>query len=471
MVRGLARPGAAAKPSSPVVTAEEIVLRLWIKDPLSIMAEGAGRGLVVEDRRIAECVAPGGAPAAPVDATFEASNHVVVPGLVNTHHHFFQTLTRAHPRAINKELFSWLQALFPVWARLTPEALRLATRLALTELLRSGCTTTSDHHYVFPAGLDQAIDIQIEEARALGMRMTVTRGSMDLSTKDGGLAPEDLVQDVDTILADCERLLGRYHDGSDDAFIRVALAPCTPFTATRELMQATAALAEKHDCRLHTHLGETRDEVDYCLSKFGCRPLDYLEDVGWLSDRVWLAHGIHFSSQEIDRLGRHRVGVCHCPTSNMVLASGQCRTKELEAAGSPVGLGVDGSASNDNSNLMEGVRHALMINRLTYGAATVTHLDALGWATAGSARCLGRNDIGAIRPGLQADLALYRLDELRFSGAGDALAALVLCGAHRADRVMIGGEWRVIDGEPVGLDLARLRHDHGEAAKRFLEAV
>lgn len=446
-------------------------MRLWVKDPLAILADGAGRGLVVEDGRIAECVATGGEPAAPVDAAFDASQHVVLPGLVNAHHHFFQTLTRAHPQAINKNLFPWLQVLFPFWARLTPETLRLATRLALTELLGSGCTTTSDHHYVFPAGLDEAIDIQIEEARALGMRMTVTRGSMDLSSKDGGLPPDDVVQDRDTILADCERLLDKYHDRSEDAFVRVALAPCTPFTASRELMIESAALAEKHECRLHTHLGETRDEEDYCLSHFGCRPLDYLEDVGWLSERVWLAHGIHFTGEEIRRLGRHRVGVCHCPTSNMVLASGQCRTKELEEAGSPVGLGVDGSASNDNSNLMESVRHALMINRLTYDAATVTHLDALGWATQGSARCLGRDDIGAIRSGLQADLALYRLDELRFSGAGDALAALVLCGAHRADRVMIGGVWRVVDGMPAGIELARLRHQHGEAAKRFLETV
>jgi len=233
-------------------------------------------------------------------------------------------------------------------------------------------------------------------------------------------------------------------------------------------MVETAALAEKHDCRLHTHLAETRDEIDYCLAKFQCRPVDYLEDAGWMNDRVWLAHGIHFNDDEVKRLGKARVGVCHCPTSNMVLASGQCRTRELEAAGSPVGLGVDGSASNDNSNLMEGVRHAMMINRLTYDA-TVTHFDALRWATEGSAACLGRDDIGSIAVGKQADLAFYTLDELRFSGAGDPLAALVLCGAHSADRVMIKGAWRVVDALPVGVDLARLRREHGEAAKAFLE--
>ncbi len=232
--------------------------------------------------------------------------------------------------------------------------------------------------------------------RALGMRMTLTRGSMNLSEKDGGLPPDTVVQDEDTILADCERVLGRYHDPTDGAMLQVALAPCAPFTVTKRLMVDSVGLAERYDCRLHTHLGETRDENEYCLEHFGCRPVDYLEECGWLTDRVWLAHGIHFNDDEVPRLGRHRVGVCHCPTSNMVLASGQCRTKELEAAGSPVGLGVDGSASNDNSNLMEGVRHALMINRLTYDAASVTHFDALRWATEGSARCLGRDDIGAI---------------------------------------------------------------------------
>lgn len=447
-------------------------MRIWIKTPLAILADDAAGGLVVEDGRIVELLASGASPAAPVDETFDASAHVVIPGLVNTHHHFFQTLTRAHPSAINKELFPWLQALYPIWARnVTPETFRLGTRLALTELLLSGCTTAADHHYLFPAGLENAIDIQVEEATRLGIRMTVTRGSMNLSQKDGGLPPDSVVQDEDAILADCERVLARYHDRSDGARIQVALAPCAPFTVTRRLMRESVALAERFDCRLHTHLGETRDEDDYCLHHFQCRPVDYLEDCGWLNDRVWLAHGIHFTDDEVRRLGRARVGVCHCPTSNMTLASGQCRTKELEAAGSPVGLGVDGSASNDNSNLMESLRHALMINRLTYDAASVTHFDAYRWATEGSAACLGRRDIGAIAPGRQADLAFYRLDELRFSGAGDPLAALILCGAHTADRVMIGGDWAVVDASPVNMDVARLRHEHGAAAKRFLEGL
>jgi 8-oxoguanine deaminase len=280
-----------------------------------------------------------------------------------------------------------------------------------------------------------------------------------------------VVQDEDTILADCERVLSRYHDPSEGAMLQVALAPCAPFTVTKRLMVDSVGLAERFDCRLHTHLGETRDENEYCLAHFGVRPVDYIEECGWLNERVWLAHGNHFNDEEVRRLGRHQVGICHCPTSNMTLASGQCRTKELEAAGSPVGLGVDGSASNDNSNLMESVRHALMINRLTYDAASVTHFDAYRWASEGSARCLGRSDIGTIAAGKQADLAFYTLDELRFSGAGDPLAALVLCGAHKADRVMVRGEWRVEDGNPVGVDVAKLRREHGAAAKAFLAAV
>ncbi len=444
-------------------------MRTWIKDPLAILADGATRGVVVEDGRIAELVALGAEP--PV-RTFDASRHVVIPGLVNTHHHMFQTLTRAHPAAINKELFAWLDTLLPIWAKnLNPDNFRLATRLALTELLMSGCTTVSDHQYLYTPGLESAIDVQAEEADALGLRITLTRGSLNLTIAEGGNAVPASVQDTDAILADCERVVARWHDRRDGAMTQVALAPCAPFNVTRHLMIETAALAERCDCRLHTHLAETRDEIDYCLEKYSCRPVDYLEEVGWMNERVWVAHGIHFNDEEVKRLGRARVGVCHCPTSNMVLASGQCRTRELEAAGSPVGLGVDGSASNDNSNLIEGVRHALMINRLTYDAASVTHLDALHWATAGSARCLGRSDIGSIAPGKQADLAFYRLDELRFSGAGDPLAALVLCGAHAADRVMIKGEWRLVGGTPPGVDVARLRAEHGEAAKRFLQAV
>lgn len=443
-------------------------MRTWIRAPIAVLADGASRGLVVEGSRVVELV-DGDRPRATCDTTFDASRHVIIPGLINTHHHFFQTLTRAHPAAINKELFPWLIALYPVWgAHLDRDNFRLGVRLALTELLMSGCTTASDHLYAFGRGMSDAVDIEVDEASRLGMRIAVARGVINLGPRDGGLADERLMQDHDTFIADCERVLAKYHDASAGSFRTVALAPCAPFNVTKELMIDSAALAAQFGCRLHTHLGETRDENEYCLQHFGCRPLDYLEQVGWLTDRVWLAHGVHFNDHEVERLGRHHVGICHCPTSNMVLASGMCRTKELEAAGAIVGLGVDGSASNDNSNLMECVRHAMMLGRLRYDAATVTHLDALRWATAGSARCIGRGDIGKIAVGCEADLAFFTLDDLRFSGAGDPIAALVLCGAHHADRVMIGGAWRVVDGAPVGVDLERLRHEHGAAAKTFM---
>ena len=442
-------------------------MRLWIKDPLAIFAHRAERGLVVEGTKIVEIVDEGSAPASPVDETFDASRHVVLPGLINTHHHFYQTLTRAHPQAINKELFPWLTALYPIWARLRPEHLRLATRLALTELMLSGCTTAADHHYLFPRGLENAIDIEVEEARALGLRMTVTRGSMNRSQKDGGLPPDEVVQSEEEILSDSERVLKLFHDPKPGAQIRIALAPCSPFSITKALMRDTAALAEQYDCQLHTHLCETKDEEKFCLEMYGVRPVELLEETGWMSKRAWLAHGIHFNAEEIAALGKAGVGICHCAASNMVLASGICRTKELEAAGAALGLGVDGSASNDSSNMMEALRHALMIGRLRYGASGVTHHDVLRWATEGSARCLGRADIGRIEAGLEADLALFTLDEPRFSGAHDPLAALILCGAHRADRVMVAGSWRVIDGAPIGVDLAGLIAAHRAAAAAF----
>lgn len=441
--------------------------RTWIRNPLAIFADNAGAGIVVAGGKIAEVLAAGQEPSAPCETTFDAGRHVIIPGLVNAHHHFYQTLTRTHPQALDKELFGWLQALYPIWARLTPDTFRVAVRLALAELLLSGCTTAADHHYVFPVGLDKAIDIEVEEALSLGIRMTVTRGSMNRSQKDGGLPPDGVVQDEETILADSERVLARYHDASAGSRIQIGLAPCSPFSITPRLMRATADLAARFDAPLHTHLGETLDEDAFCQELYKCRPVDLLEETGWLHGRTWLAHGIHFDSGEIARLGRHGVGVCHCATSNMILASGICATRDLEASGSPVGLGVDGSASNDASNMMEAVRHALLVGRLKYGAAALSHKDVLRWGTEGSARCLGRSDIGVIAPGRQADLALFRLDEPRFSGNHDPLAALVICGAHRADRVMVGGEWRVVDGAIVGLDLGALVEAHTKVAATF----
>lgn len=445
--------------------------RIWIKNPLAIYTPDgvdAGGGIVIEGNQIAELVAKGAAPATPCDTVFNAGRHVVLPGLINTHHHFYQTLTRAVPAACGKELFNWLKVLYTIWENLTPAHIAASSRLALAELLLSGCTTASDHHYVFPAGLEQAIDLQIAEAAKLGIRVAVTRGSMSLSVEDGGLPPKSVVQSDAVILADSERLIKKYHQSGPGAMVQVILAPCSPFSVSEKLMTETALLARRHGVRLHTHLAETHDETSYCIDLFGVRPVDYLERVGWLQDDVWLAHGIQFEPEEINRLGTAGVGVTHCPSSNMVLASGICSTLDLEAAGCPVGLGVDGSASNDCSNLMQEVRQALLLQRLKYGAGRVCHRDALRWGTRGSARCLGRDDLGEIGPGKQADLALFKLDELRFSGAGDPLAALVLCGAHRADYVMVAGKWLVKEGEIPGMDLEQLMGKHSDLAGTLL---
>jgi 8-oxoguanine deaminase len=438
---------------------------LWIKDPLAILADGADRVIVLQGGRIVELVAAGHSPTAPNVEIYDADERVVLPGLINTHHHFYQTLTRAVPAALDRELFPWLQALYPIWARLTPEALDLGMTLAMAELLQSGCTTTTDHHYVFPAGLEDAIDIEVAAAKRLGLRVLLTRGSMNLSQRDGGLPPDSVVQDEDAILADSERVVARYHEAGQGATVQIALAPCSPFSVTTSLMRSTAELAARLNVRMHTHLAETEDENRYCQEVHHCRPLDYLENCGWLNDRVWLAHGIHFDAAEMKRLARAGTTISHCPCSNQTLASGTCPVCAMEQAGVRIGIGVDGSASNDGSNLMQEVRAAFLLQRSRYGVKAVSHLDALRWATKGSAACVGRTDIGEIAVGKMADLALFKLDELRFSGSGDPLAALVLCGAHRADRVMVGGRWIVKDGKIPNFDLDDLMKRHSAAAR------
>ncbi|MEM0552126.1 MULTISPECIES: 8-oxoguanine deaminase [Aeromonas] len=441
--------------------------RIWIKNPLATFTpetvDGRG-GLVIENGLISEVLAAGQQPARPCDQLFDARDHVVLPGLINTHHHFYQTLTRAWGPVVNQPLFPWLKTLYPVWARLTPDALALASKVAMAELLLSGCTTAADHHYLFPRGMEESIDIQVAAVRELGMRAMLTRGSMSLGEDEGGLPPRHTVQGQQQILDDSLRLVRQYHERGAGAQIQIALAPCSPFSVTEEIMVESARLAAELDVRLHTHLAETLDEEAFCLARFGLRTVDYLEKVGWLGNRTWLAHGIHFNPDEIARLGAAGTGVCHCPVSNMRLASGICPTLDLEAAGAPVGLGVDGSASNDASNLMQEARQALYLQRLRYGAERITPRKVLEWATVGSARLLGRGDLGELLPGKQADLALFKLDDLRFSGSHDPIAALILCGAERADRVMVGGKWRVVDGAIEGLDIEQLIARHKVAA-------
>ena len=437
----------------------------WIKDPAVVWTgnkERASRGVLISGGRILELVDE--FPRVEYDEVFDASGLVLIPGLINCHHHFYQTLTRAFPAALNKELFPWLASLYPVWSKLTEESVRASTRTAVCELLLSGCTTTVDHHYVFSKALSRAIDVQAEEIKSLGIRAILTRGSMSLSEKNGGLPPSNVVQTEGVILKDSERLIDQWHDRSEGAMLQIALAPCSPFSVTEELMSASAQLAREKKVLLHTHLAETSDENSFCENLYGCRPLDYLEKVGWLSSNVWLAHGIHFSSEEIQRLGRTKMGICHCPSSNMTLASGFCPVEELRAAGAPVGLGVDGSSSNDSSNLMQELRQAYLLQRLRLGAEQFNHIDALELATTEGARLLNRDDIGEIREGACADLALFSTDELRFAGAHDPLAALVLSGAHRAEAVMVDGEWKVRNGELLDVDLGEILESQKKAA-------
>jgi 8-oxoguanine deaminase len=407
-------------------------------------------------------------PSLRAQKTIRAPYAVAVPGLINTHHHLFQTLTRACTEAANAELFQWLTTLYPRWARIDEEAVNVAALAGMAELMLSGCSTTADHHYLFPRGQKSLIDAEIAAARRLGIRFHPTRGSMNVGVSRGGLPPDSVVQTTDEILEDSERVIRRYHDPRPGSMLRIALAPCSPFTVDAELMRQTAALARRHRVRLHTHLAETRDEEEYCRKRFRRRPLDFLHDCGWLNEDTWIAHGIHFNSAECKRLGRARVGVAHCPTSNMRLASGICPVGKLQHAGSPVGLGVDGSSSNDSSNLLAEVRQALLLNRLARGASAVTVLDALHMATAEGARCLGRDDIGAIAPGKRADLALFDLRDIGYSGAEDAVSALVLCAPTRVSTLVVEGRVVVEEGALQGITLNPILRRHRRLAAKVI---
>jgi 8-oxoguanine deaminase len=402
------------------------------------------------------------------DRTIRAPFAVALPGLVNTHHHLFQTLTRAHPGAADAPLFAWLTALYPVWARLDEEAVHVAAQVGLAELMLSGCTTTSDHHYVFPRGQTRLIDAEIEAARGIGIRFHATRGSMSLSEKQGGLPPESIVQDDDEILADSARLIQAYHDPAPGSMLRVALAPCSPFSVSERLMRETAELAARYAVRLHTHLAETRDEEAHCLRQFGRRPVEFLADAGWLGGEVWVAHGVHFDLGEIRTLGHARVGIAHCPTSNMRLGSGIAPVYALSHAGCPVGLGVDGSASNDGSHLLAEARQALLLGRLARGPASLTVAGALRMATVGGAECLGRDDIGVLERGRRADVALFDLRDVGYSGAGDPVLATLLCAPTRVHTLVVDGRVVVEGGELRTLALEGVVERHRQIAARLL---
>ncbi len=393
------------------------------------------------------------------DRFLSARGKVVLPGFVNTHHHLTQTLTRNVPAVQEAPLFRWLVELYEVWRGIDDKAVDAATRVGLGELLLTGCTTTTDHLYLFPRGQERLIDVEIAAARDLGMRFQPTRGSMSRGKSQGGLPPDDVVQDEATILADSLRLIREYHDPKPGAMTRIALAPCSPFSVTDDLMRKTAELAREHNVRLHTHMAETKDEETYCLEVYGCRPVEYLRRMGWLGSDVWLAHCVHLSPEEVRLFGETGTGVAHCPSSNFRLGSGIAPVRAMLEAGVPVGLGVDGSASNDTSNMLAETRQALLAHRLGADPSRwVTAEEVLWMATRGGARCLGRDDVGSLEPGKMADLILIDTRRLSYAGAGgDILAALVFSPwPEPVDTVMVGGRVVVEGGVLTGVDIPAL---------------
>ena len=418
--------------------------------------------VLVEDGSVS-AVGSGGEPEA--DEREDVDGAVVTPGLVNTHHHLCQTLTRA--RAQQADLFSWLRELYPVWAGIDAEAEYAAARTGLSELALSGCTTVFDHHYVFPRRRTGLIEAEVEAARELGVRIVASRGSMDLGLSNGGLPPDELVEEIEAVLADTERLAGELHETGPGARVQIAVAPCSPFSVTRRLMSESAALARRHGLSLHTHLAETVEEEAYCLELYGCTPVEYLTDLGWLGDDVWCAHCVHLSEEDVGVFGSTKTGVAHCPTSNLRLGAGVAPVRELVGAGARVGLGVDGSASNERSDLFLEVKQALLVARGRGGPEAMTAREALRLGTRGGAAVLGRNDIGSLEPGKCADLAIWRTDGLELGGAEDLVAGLVLSAPHRVHRLVVGGEDVVRGGTLVRAEESDIAREHRAQARRF----
>jgi len=406
-------------------------------------------------------------PAA-ADRVIDASRMVVLPGLINTHHHLYQTLTRAVPAVQNAELFDWLVYLYPLWAELDAEAVYTSALIGLAELLLSGCTTVSDHLYLVPH--DSAHDDEIRAARELGIRFHPCRGSMSLGKSQGGLPPDSVVETEEDIIADCERLFDAYHDPNPYSMLRIVVAPCSPFSVTGEAMRRSAAWARERGLTLHTHVAETLDEERFCSAKFGARPVEYMRRLDWVGPDVWYAHAIHLNEAEITLLAETGTGVAHCPSSNMRLGSGIAPIRELIDAGVRVGLGVDGSASNDSSHMLAEARMALLLQRVTKGATALTVDEALELGTLGGARVLGRDDLGTIAPGKAADFIGVDLDRVEYAGAAchDPAGSLILCTPPTVDLSVVNGRVVVEDGYIPGLDLARLIARQNEIAREMV---
>lgn len=428
--------------------------------------EIAGGGVYIEARKIVSVGATSELPAS-ADEIVDLAGHVLVPGFVNTHHHMFQSLTRVFGAGQDKELFGWLESLFPVWLNLSPEMVGVSTELAMAELLLSGCTTASDHLYIYPNGC--RLEDSIEAAARVGMRFHASRGSMSLGQSKGGLAPDSLVENEADILKDCQRLIETFHDSSRFSMLRIALAPCSPYTVSEDLMRETAILARATGTRLHTHLAESPRDVDYSRQRYNLTPSEYVERLGWIGKDVWHAHCVHIDSAGIDLFARTGTGVAHCPCSNMRLASGIAPVKEMLQAGVPVGLGVDGSASSDAGNLLAEARQAMLLQRVRGDARAISAREALEMATRGGARVLGRDDIGMLAPGMAADLAAFDLNRIEYAGARhDPVAALVFCGPTPSRHVIVNGKFLVKDSAFTTIDPGPLVERHNRLSRRLI---
>jgi len=413
------------------------------------------------------------------DEVLDLSGHIILPGLINTHHHFYQTLTRVVPAAQNSNLFNWLKTLYPIWGRMTADDIQISTQTALAELALSGCTTASDHLYIFPNGAQ--LDDEIQAASEVGVRIHASRGSMSLGESKGGLPPDRVVENEDFILKDSQRLIEQYHDPKPGAMVQIVLAPCSPFSVTPSLMQESAALAREYGVHLHTHLAETQDEEVFCIEKSGLRPVAYMEKLTWLGIDVWFAHSVHVNQEEIGIYAKTGSGVAHCPTSNMRLASGIAPLMDMLYSGVKVGLGVDGSASNDGSNLLEETRQAMLVARLRAGLMgaskssdemppIMTARKALEIATIGGASVLGRTDLGSLEIGKCADLFAINISKLEYAGGlHDPVSALIFCAPVRADYTMVGGKMIVKEGNLISLDVSELVERHNRAARRLVD--
>ncbi len=410
----------------------------------------------------------GEAPPAKVDEVVDLAGRLVCPGLINTHHHMFQSLTRAVPSAQNASLFGWLQTLYPIWSRLTPEMIRVSTQIAMAELLLSGCTTSSDHLYLFPNGA--RLDDSIEAASEIGMRFHAARGAMSIGESQGGLPPDSLVEKEPAILKDTQRVIETYNDASDGAMMRIVVAPCSPFSVSQGLMADSAQLARQYGVSMHTHLAEDKDDVAYSLAKFGRTPARYAEALGWLGPDVWHAHCVQLDAEGVRLFAASHTGVAHCPCSNMRLGSGIAPIGRMRRAGVPVGLGVDGSASNDSGNLIAEMRQAMLLQRVKYGAGAMTARQALEIATVGGATVLNRKDIGRIAPGMAADFAIFDLNDLAFAGTlHDPVAALALCGPTAPLHTVVNGRFIVRDRQLTTIDLGKLVHRHNRLAANLID--